>query len=97
MGRTLELTRTVAAEVYLPDPERAAKLAEGLYEEHLRRQLPAAPEEAGEAPSRPRKTHGRSCPLPGRSGCAASRGSYAGSWSTCGSAAASGTSGWTGS
>ncbi|MGW5420193.1 DEAD/DEAH box helicase [Streptomyces sp. NPDC003943] len=45
MGRTLELTRTVAAEVYLPDPERAAKLAEGLYEEHLRRQLPADPEE----------------------------------------------------
>ncbi|MFJ6981812.1 MULTISPECIES: DEAD/DEAH box helicase [unclassified Streptomyces] len=48
MGRTLELTRTVAAEVYLPDPERAAKLAEGLYEEHLRRQLPVDPEEAEE-------------------------------------------------
>ncbi|MEU3046949.1 DEAD/DEAH box helicase [Streptomyces sp. NPDC006984] len=47
MGRTLELTRTVAAEVYLPDPERAAKLAEGLYEEHLRRQLPVAPEQGG--------------------------------------------------
>ncbi|MER6062439.1 DEAD/DEAH box helicase [Streptomyces sp. NPDC001792] len=48
LGRTLELTRTVAAEVYLPDPERAARLAEGLYEEHLRRQLPADPEESGE-------------------------------------------------
>ncbi|MFV6027778.1 DEAD/DEAH box helicase [Streptomyces sp. NPDC056264] len=48
MGRTLELTRTVAAEVHLPDPERAARLAEGLYEEHLRRQLPVDPEEAGE-------------------------------------------------
>ncbi|MGW6567057.1 DEAD/DEAH box helicase [Streptomyces sp. NPDC054975] len=48
MGRTLELTRTVAAEVHLPDPERAAKLAEGLYEEHLRRQLPVDPEEAEE-------------------------------------------------
>ncbi|KOV62862.1 DEAD/DEAH box helicase [Streptomyces sp. MMG1121] len=48
LGRTLELTRTVAAEVFLPDPERAARLAEGLYEEHLRRQLPVEPEEAGE-------------------------------------------------
>ncbi|MEU5283615.1 DEAD/DEAH box helicase [Streptomyces sp. NPDC020755] len=48
MGRTLELTRTVAAEVYLPDPERAAQLAEGLYKEHLRRQLPVDPEEAPE-------------------------------------------------
>ncbi|MDQ0296366.1 ATP-dependent helicase YprA (DUF1998 family)/ribosomal protein L37AE/L43A [Streptomyces sp. DSM 41037] len=46
LGRTLELTRTVAAEVYLPDPETAARLAEGLYEEHLRRQLPVGPEEA---------------------------------------------------
>ncbi len=49
MGRTLELTRTVAAEVYLPAPERAAKLAEGLYEEHLRRQLPSDSEEAEES------------------------------------------------
>ncbi|MEU0917215.1 DEAD/DEAH box helicase [Streptomyces cyaneofuscatus] len=47
-GRTLELTRTVAAEVYLPDPTTAAKLAEGLYREHLRRQLPVDPEEAAE-------------------------------------------------
>ncbi|MFD6862988.1 DEAD/DEAH box helicase [Streptomyces diastaticus] len=46
LGRTLELTRTVAAEVYLPAPEAAARLAEGLYEEHLRRQLPVDPEEA---------------------------------------------------
>ncbi|MFE9480999.1 DEAD/DEAH box helicase [Streptomyces spororaveus] len=44
-GRTLELTRTVAAEVYLPDPERAARTAEGLYEEHLRRQLPVDPQD----------------------------------------------------
>lgn len=42
-GRTLELTRTVAAEVHLPDPERAAKTAQGLYDEHLRRQLPEDP------------------------------------------------------
>ncbi|MGW9358656.1 DEAD/DEAH box helicase [Streptomyces diastaticus] len=46
LGRTLELTRTVAAEVYLPAPKAAARLAEGLYEEHLRRQLPVDPEEA---------------------------------------------------
>ncbi|MFI1309970.1 DEAD/DEAH box helicase [Streptomyces albidoflavus] len=46
LGRTLELTRTVAAEVYLPDPKTAARLAEALYEEHLRRQLPVGPEEA---------------------------------------------------
>ncbi|MFM9613249.1 DEAD/DEAH box helicase [Streptomyces niveiscabiei] len=31
LGRTLELTRTVAAEVHLPDPEAAAKAAEALY------------------------------------------------------------------
>ncbi|MCZ0993400.1 helicase-related protein [Streptomyces noursei] len=48
LGRTLELTRTVAAEVFLPDPERAARVAEALYEEHLRRQLPVDPEDAQE-------------------------------------------------
>ncbi|MER5687666.1 DEAD/DEAH box helicase [Streptomyces sp. NPDC002205] len=49
MGRTLELTRTVAAEVYLPDATRAAQHAQGLYEEHLRRQLPLpAEEDAGD-------------------------------------------------
>ncbi|WP_344470666.1 SDR family oxidoreductase, partial [Nakamurella flavida] len=31
-GRTLELTRTVAAEVHLPDPELAARTAQALYE-----------------------------------------------------------------
>ncbi|MFB8408471.1 DEAD/DEAH box helicase [Streptomyces albidoflavus] len=45
LGRTLELTRTVAAEVYLPAPKTAARLAEGLYEEHLRRQLPEEAEQ----------------------------------------------------
>ncbi|RZU25195.1 DEAD/DEAH box helicase [Streptomyces sp. BK239] len=38
LGRTLELTRTVAAEVHLPDPEAAAKAAEALYRVHLERQ-----------------------------------------------------------
>ncbi|MFE3761238.1 DEAD/DEAH box helicase [Streptomyces sp. NPDC059104] len=45
MGRTLELTRTVAAEVYLPDPDRAARTAESLFDVHLGRQLPLAPED----------------------------------------------------
>ncbi|MFF4664212.1 DEAD/DEAH box helicase [Streptomyces sp. NPDC001282] len=40
LGRTLELTRTVAAEVYLPEPEKAAEAASSLYEIHLRDQLP---------------------------------------------------------
>ncbi|MFF4230373.1 DEAD/DEAH box helicase [Streptomyces sp. NPDC001820] len=39
-GRTLELTRTVAAEVHLPDPERAARTAEALYEQQLNAMLP---------------------------------------------------------
>lgn len=46
-GRTLELTRTVAAEVYLPDPTTAAKLAEGLYREHLRRRAARGPRGSG--------------------------------------------------
>ncbi|MFJ8692193.1 DEAD/DEAH box helicase [Streptomyces roseolilacinus] len=55
MGRTLELTRTVAAEVFLPDPEGAAKVAETLYEVHLRRQLPVeGGEEDGEDAAEPR-------------------------------------------
>ncbi|MGW2317376.1 DEAD/DEAH box helicase [Streptomyces sp. NPDC001680] len=41
-GRTLELTRTVAAEVHLPDPERAARTAEALYEQQLNAMLPTA-------------------------------------------------------
>lgn len=45
MGRTLELTRTVAAEVRLADPDLAAKTAEGLYEVHLSRQLPVYAED----------------------------------------------------
>ncbi len=40
MGRTLELTRTVAAEVYVKDPARAGKTAESLLQVHLdRRQV----------------------------------------------------------
>ncbi|MFF2807681.1 DEAD/DEAH box helicase [Streptomyces sp. NPDC058000] len=46
LGRTLELTRTVAAEVHLPDPERAAKAAESLFRVHEGRLLPGAVETA---------------------------------------------------
>ncbi|MFD8428323.1 DEAD/DEAH box helicase [Streptomyces coelicoflavus] len=50
LGRTLELTRTVAAEVHLPDPEAAAAAAEALYRVHLERLLPGAvTSPAGEA------------------------------------------------
>ncbi|MFZ3560804.1 DEAD/DEAH box helicase [Streptomyces sp. BH055] len=48
MGRTLELTRTVAAEVWLDDPARAVKVAEGLYGAHLGRQLAEDPAEEGQ-------------------------------------------------
>ncbi|MFC8228414.1 DEAD/DEAH box helicase [Streptomyces sp. NPDC057287] len=45
-GRTLELTRTVAAEVHLDDPARVAQAAAALHDtvldEHRRRQLPLA-------------------------------------------------------
>ncbi|WP_353941185.1 DEAD/DEAH box helicase [Streptomyces sp. HUAS MG91] len=41
-GRTLELTRTVAAEVHVPDPEWAARTAEALYEQQLNMMLPTA-------------------------------------------------------
>ncbi|MEU8995044.1 DEAD/DEAH box helicase [Streptomyces caniferus] len=55
-GRTLELTRTVAAEVHLPDPERAARTAEALYEQQLNAMLPTADvadeEPDGEGPVR---------------------------------------------
>ncbi|CAL9562406.1 DEAD/DEAH box helicase [Streptomyces sp. enrichment culture] len=44
LGRTLELTRTVAAEVHLPDPEAAAKAADALFRVHRERQLPLAVE-----------------------------------------------------
>ncbi|MER6533409.1 DEAD/DEAH box helicase [Streptomyces sp900105755] len=40
LGRTLELTRTAAAEVHLPDPERAARAADALFVQCLREQLP---------------------------------------------------------
>ncbi|MFD7944688.1 helicase-related protein [Streptomyces sp. NPDC059744] len=53
LGRTLELTRTVAAEVHLPDPKRAAKAAEALHDklldDHLRQQLPLERPEDGAA------------------------------------------------
>ncbi|MCO8302921.1 DEAD/DEAH box helicase [Streptomyces sp. RKCA744] len=49
MGRTLELTRTVAAEVHLPEAERAAQTAQDLYTVHLAAQeqdrLPLAGDE----------------------------------------------------
>ncbi|GAA2963172.1 DEAD/DEAH box helicase [Streptomyces enissocaesilis] len=50
-GRTLELTRTVAAEVHLPDPELAARTAQALYEQQLNSMLPtvdAVPDDDGE-------------------------------------------------
>ncbi|WP_199547877.1 DEAD/DEAH box helicase [Streptomyces sp. N35] len=57
MGRTLELTRTVAAEVWLDNAERATQTAEALYGAHLSRQLaedPAQkPRDAGAAHSLP--------------------------------------------
>ncbi|MGW1974322.1 DEAD/DEAH box helicase [Streptomyces sp. NPDC001889] len=40
LGRTLELTRTVAAEVYLPDPDRAAEAAASLFRAKWEDQLP---------------------------------------------------------
>ncbi|MEU6196729.1 DEAD/DEAH box helicase [Streptomyces sp. NPDC047061] len=40
LGRTLELTRTVAAEVHLPQPEKAAKTAEALFDRHQGQLLP---------------------------------------------------------
>ncbi|MFD5699108.1 DEAD/DEAH box helicase [Streptomyces lasiicapitis] len=40
LGRTLELTRTVAAEVHLPDPEAAANAAESLFRVHQEQLLP---------------------------------------------------------
>ncbi|MER6843794.1 DEAD/DEAH box helicase [Streptomyces platensis] len=42
LGRTLELTRTVAAEVHLPHPEAAAKAAESLYRLQQDKLLPTA-------------------------------------------------------
>ncbi|MDX2936484.1 DEAD/DEAH box helicase [Streptomyces ipomoeae] len=42
LGRTLELTRTVAAEVHLPDPEAAAKVADSVFRVHLEKLLPSA-------------------------------------------------------
>jgi ATP-dependent helicase YprA (DUF1998 family) len=49
LGRTLELTRTVAAEVHLPDPQRAAQVAEALYDRKLDEVLVGA---GGAAPDR---------------------------------------------
>jgi ATP-dependent helicase YprA (DUF1998 family) len=54
LGRTLELTRTVAAEVHLPDPEAAAKAAEALFRVHREKLLPGTadvpPEEGSATP-----------------------------------------------
>ncbi|MYT16629.1 Distinct helicase family with a unique C-terminal domain including a metal-binding cysteine cluster [Streptomyces sp. SceaMP-e96] len=46
LGRTLELTRTVAAEVHLPRPEAAAKAAESLYRVQQDKLLPTAAADA---------------------------------------------------
>ncbi|MDX3116727.1 DEAD/DEAH box helicase [Streptomyces scabiei] len=51
LGRTLELTRTVAAEVHLPDPGKAAKAAEALFDFHKEQLLPAAVGTAGGPPA----------------------------------------------
>ncbi|MER5477539.1 DEAD/DEAH box helicase [Streptomyces sp. NPDC002734] len=48
LGRTLELTRTVAAEVYLPEPEKAALAAESLFEAQERGFLPVVDHEGGD-------------------------------------------------
>ncbi|MFD6038990.1 DEAD/DEAH box helicase [Streptomyces griseoincarnatus] len=42
LGRTLELTRTVAAEVHLPDPRAAAEAAAALFRVHQEKLLPLA-------------------------------------------------------
>lgn len=45
MGRTLELTRTLASEVHLKDPARTVTTAEALFDEYLRRrQNPDTPQ-----------------------------------------------------
>ncbi|MFF7778932.1 DEAD/DEAH box helicase [Streptomyces tanashiensis] len=56
LGRTLELTRTVAAEVHLPEPERAAHAAEALYRVHVEKLLPLAVEPEPEADEEPSVT-----------------------------------------
>lgn len=50
LGRTLELTRTIAAEVHLPDPQRVAQVAEALYEAKLREALPGTGDATPGAP-----------------------------------------------
>ncbi|WEV24869.1 DEAD/DEAH box helicase [Streptomyces sp. 71268] len=59
LGRTLELTRTVAAEVHLPHPEKAAKAAEALFDVQLGEQLPLAPDAPGEGHDTPSAGQGR--------------------------------------
>ncbi|GGV07120.1 helicase [Streptomyces litmocidini] len=59
LGRTLELTRTVAAEVHLPHPEKAAKAAEALFDVQLGEQLPLAPDAPGEGHDIPSVGQGR--------------------------------------
>ncbi|MGO4757594.1 RNA helicase, partial [Streptomyces sp. 2MCAF27] len=55
LGRTLELTRTAAAEVHLPDPEAAANAADSLFRVHQEQLLPmAAGEREGDDTGTPR-------------------------------------------
>ncbi|MDI3402369.1 DEAD/DEAH box helicase [Streptomyces cavernicola] len=65
MGRTLELTRTVAAEVHLADSVSAAQHAQALYEEHLRRQLPLAADDADESGGKGHSPEAHSLPPAG--------------------------------
>ncbi|MFD0304110.1 DEAD/DEAH box helicase [Streptomyces sp. NPDC127119] len=53
LGRTLELTRTVAAEVHLPNAERAAQTAAALFRVHEERLLPVAAVAADEQAAGP--------------------------------------------
>ncbi|QNE74328.1 DEAD/DEAH box helicase [Streptomyces finlayi] len=59
LGRTLELTRTVAAEVHLPDPARAAEAAEALFDVQLSARLPLTPDAPGDGDGTPAAAWGR--------------------------------------
>ncbi|MEU6181035.1 DEAD/DEAH box helicase [Streptomyces coeruleorubidus] len=62
LGRTLELTRTVAAEVHLPDPERAAEAAESLFRVYNERLLPLAADAGEDQPPRDESANGAPTP-----------------------------------
>ncbi|MFI0895906.1 DEAD/DEAH box helicase [Streptomyces sp. NPDC020983] len=63
LGRTLELTRTVAAEVRLPDPAAAADAAAALYDLRREQQLPEDPGDAS-GTNRPAPASGAKAAVP---------------------------------